>query len=103
MTESITMFLPLLLLLGIFALIAFIVVAILKKPDNPNLIEASTVEKILLTLLGFFMPVIGIILFFVWRNSRPELAIPIANGLKVYIGIFVIYLILFLVFGLLMN
>lgn len=98
--ETITMILPLLLLLGIFAIAAFVIVAIIKTPNNPNLRDASTGERILLTLLGFFVPLIGIILFFTWRKSRPELAIPIATGLKVYLFITIaMYVIAFLAYG----
>lgn len=101
--ELITMLLPLLLLLSIFAILAFVIVAIMKKPYNPNLAEATTGERILLTLLGFFMPFIGAILFFVWRNNRPELAIPIASGLKAYIILWAVLLVLSLISGLILN
>lgn len=98
--ETITLMLPILLLVGIFAIAAFIIVAIIKIPDNPNLRDASTGERILLTLVGFFAPVVGFILFFVWRKSRPELAIPIASGLKAYLILSVaLYVLAILVYG----
>ena len=46
-------------------------------------------EKIGWWFLGFLHPIVGIILYFVWRNERPKLAYWIKNAAMITIGIII--------------
>ena len=94
---------PIISLLAIIGILGFVLVVGKKKQPNTTGITASTGERIILTLLGFFCPVVGIILFLVWRNSRPEFAEPIAYGIKVYFVIMLVLAVVAILSSILIN
>lgn len=95
--ETAAMLFPLILLTAMMAVIVFILSR--KKPVNYTGQTASTLENIIFTLIGFFMPVLGIILYLVLRKSRPELAAPILTGIKAYLWIIITALIIMFLFS----
>lgn len=49
-------------------------------------------------LLGFFIPIVGLILYIVWKNERPKTAKAVGIGALVSVGAWIImYILLFLV------
>lgn len=56
------------------------------------------------SLLGFFIPVVGLILYCVWKKERPNTAKSVGKGalISVIIG-FVIYIIVMILFGLIFT
>ena len=50
-------------------------------------------------LLGFFVPVAGIVLYFVWKNQKPKTAKKCITGFFVNLGISIILVILSILAG----
>lgn len=42
-------------------------------------------------ILGFFLPVLGLILYFVWKKSRPNTSIALLAGSLISIGLIVVF------------
>lgn len=96
--NSIMMFLPLIFIITIIVA-AVAVLKFLKTKDN-KIINSGEKASIPLVLVGFFAPLIGIILYFVWRNDRPALAWSVGYGVKVYFILILIWAALLVTAGL---
>lgn len=88
-SNATTMLYPLLILCIIWAVV-FIIVKSFEDYDESTLVKISAIKRFLLGLFGFSFSLIGVIFFLVWRKKRPELAKPIATGIKIYFGLMVI-------------
>jgi uncharacterized membrane protein YvbJ len=58
-------------------------------------------------VLGFFVPVVGLILYLIWKDERPKAALSAGKGALIsvilYAGFFVLYVIFMVVFMLLFG
>ena len=95
--NTITLILPLFIVTIPVTILIFIISFIWKKTDKRDIGVASQAETVLYILLSFFIPVVGIILFFVWKNSHPERLRPIVYGLTVYVAILLVAMFMFIV------
>lgn len=50
-------------------------------------------------LLGFFVPVVGLILYLVWKNEKPNTAKSVGIGALIWLVIYIVIFILFFTFG----
>lgn len=95
--STITLILPLLIISIPVIILVFIISFIWKKTDKRAIGAVSQGQTMLYVLLSFFVPVVGIILFFVWRNSHPERLRPVVYGLTVYVAVLLVAMFLFIV------
>ena len=72
--------------------------------ENQNVVTTPTVEKegskFGWGVLGFFIPLVGLILFLVWKNDKKKAAKASGIGALIGFGLGLIFSILFFVFGL---
>ena len=51
------------------------------------------------SLLGFFVPLAGLILYFIWRKEKPKTAKSLGKGALLYLALYIMLLITIFVFG----
>lgn len=49
-------------------------------------------------LLGFFVPIAGLVLYLIWMDTKPKTAKAAGMGALVYLGFFAVVMILYVVF-----
>lgn len=65
--------------------------------------EASTTSPFVWGILGFFVPIAGLILFIMWKQDRPKDAKYAGIGALIFVGFYIILMILIFIIAMLAS
>lgn len=89
MSTGITILPILIIIIPIIVIIA--ISFIWKNTPKAATRMATKTETVVFVLLSFFIPLVGVILFFLWKDTKQELVWPITYGLKAYLVVLIIF------------